>query len=590
MRDGDLNIRDEAFVIRSGRPRVRTTYQLRAALHGGSPEQVVAAARSVVLDWIEEKLGRALPKAILDGESDSEELHGQRIEAVCLEAGREWCLRYSRPDEPLPDRAAEPGRTWSTDVALVVREGHVDLGVRDRCASTQSENSSPPRFRPRFVRDLVDRMDVRDVARLTAHPWVVESDAQLDALHGLVQDARRRLPVVLLTEADARRVPLETRRFLLDESWMASNCRAIAHVVVMPRPQSFGWSARVGRTWSAFQGAVRIYRPGLDFAEDALHDHPLVMPERILVFAEDGRTMEDAFQRYLRDQLVAQLTANEPDWTDFRFVREAKAIHAESLRRELEKRLASEEQTALRRRALAGVEADVAEDLKAAESARAAVHQNAIDQLKRHVHEADELAQAYHDDAKQAVQERDRVLEDNRRLRARIDLLLAGLHRGAGTEMPRVERPHALDEIAEWAAKHLAGSLVLHARAVRGLKDAAFENVGLIVDALELLATVYRDVCMGDTQARERLESGLHELGLQSTPSGDETSLGRQGDAYFIRWPFANSPQKLLKMHLKNNGNSRDPRRCLRIYFFWDPDSLQVVVGWLPSHLPNTYT
>ena len=43
-------------------------------------------------------------------------------------------------------------------------------------------------------------------------------------------------------------------------------------------------------------------------------------------------------------------------------------------------------------------------------------------------------------------------------------------------------------------------------------------------------------------------------------------------------------------MHLKSGGNTRDPTRCLRIYFFWDDDEQQVVVGSLPGHLENRLT
>jgi hypothetical protein len=32
---------------------------------------------------------------------------------------------------------------------------------------------------------------------------------------------------------------------------------------------------------------------------------------------------------------------------------------------------------------------------------------------------------------------------------------------------------------------------------------------------------------------------------------------------------------------------NRRPWRALRIYFSWDDDAQQVVVGWLPSHLRN---
>jgi hypothetical protein len=44
-----------------------------------------------------------------------------------------------------------------------------------------------------------------------------------------------------------------------------------------------------------------------------------------------------------------------------------------------------------------------------------------------------------------------------------------------------------------------------------------------------------------------------------------------------------------LDVHLKK-GTSRESRHCLRIYFFWDEDSDQVVVGHLPDHLTNDLT
>jgi hypothetical protein len=43
-------------------------------------------------------------------------------------------------------------------------------------------------------------------------------------------------------------------------------------------------------------------------------------------------------------------------------------------------------------------------------------------------------------------------------------------------------------------------------------------------------------------------------------------------------------------MHLKPGRNTRDPTRCLRIYFFWDDEEEQAVVGWLPGHLESRLT
>jgi hypothetical protein len=39
--------------------------------------------------------------------------------------------------------------------------------------------------------------------------------------------------------------------------------------------------------------------------------------------------------------------------------------------------------------------------------------------------------------------------------------------------------------------------------------------------------------------------------------------------------------------HLRNNGNSHDPARCLAIYFFWDETISASVICAMPGHLPN---
>ena len=44
-----------------------------------------------------------------------------------------------------------------------------------------------------------------------------------------------------------------------------------------------------------------------------------------------------------------------------------------------------------------------------------------------------------------------------------------------------------------------------------------------------------------------------------------------------------------LDRHLKK-GNSRNSRHCFRLYFFWDDEDEQVVVGWLTSHLDTRQT
>ena len=551
--------RDESFVIRAGRPRVRTTFQLLASIHGGpDPQSLLRQARGIVLEWIGKKVGRPLATALAEGDTCIDELHGQHVEAVALDEGREWTLRYTRPDVPLPDQQAVAGRTWTTDLSLVAGEGCVQLAVRDRCSSTQDGGGPPQLFRPRFVKDLAAALDLRDVRRLEGSAWQIREEAELDALFDLLTDRSRRLPVVLLTEADQRRIGMATRPFLLDHEDLARRCQCRAHVVTMPAQLTFRWSERVGRVWSAFQGAVRTYHAGLDFDNDPLARHPLAMPEWILRFAQDGQTMEDAFTDHLCESLFAFSVTHEPEWTGFRFVPQARSLHAESMRRS------------------AGGDDELAD-----------LYQQEIDRLGRQIQELREQSDTHQLDAIEAADARDLVVEENRALRARIDSLSAALRSGRLVAEAAEPWPTELDKIPDWANRNLMGSLVLAQRALRGLKSAEFRNAELLAKALHLLANEYRQMKMGAENAGELFQQRLESLNLRCTPSGGKTTIEKYHVDYHIKWPFEHSPWQTLGQHLRNKANTRDPRRCLAIYFFWDSDSLQVVVGWLPSHLPN---
>jgi len=64
---------------------------------------------------------------------------------------------------------------------------------------------------------------------------------------------------------------------------------------------------------------------------------------------------------------------------------------------------------------------------------------------------------------------------------------------------------------------------------------------------------------------------------------------GEQGKTYFVRFPTHTDTPRFLEFHLRK-GATKDVRYCLAIYFFWDEDTQQVIVGWLPSHLETRAT
>ena len=78
----------------------------------------------------------------------------------------------------------------------------------------------------------------------------------------------------------------------------------------------------------------------------------------------------------------------------------------------------------------------------------------------------------------------------------------------------------------------------------------------------------------------------VEDLGLEEAPTFAGPRAGEEGDTYFVRYA---GRRMELDRHLKK-GNSREPRRCFRLYFFWDNDEQQVVVGWMPSHLDTRIT
>ncbi len=172
-------------------------------------------------------------------------------------------------------------------------------------------------------------------------------------------------------------------------------------------------------------------------------------------------------------------------------------------------------------------------------------------------------------------------LEEARRgnaaLRARIDTLEAVLK-----SVPRETRassPGSLAEIPEWVDREFPDRLILARKAHKAVRASTYDSLALVCEALELLATHYVD--MRRHGGRTGFQTRLRELHLTDEPvAGSPDKL--KNDPQF--WCRHEGRPLFLERHIKK-GISRDPRECLRIYYAWDDDTRQVVVGHLTSHL-----
>lgn len=191
-----------------------------------------------------------------------------------------------------------------------------------------------------------------------------------------------------------------------------------------------------------------------------------------------------------------------------------------------------------------------------------------------------------------AEEERDQAISDfleikahNAHLQQRIERF-EKQPRGVG-ELITAEIPASLENFEEWCHENLDGAVTLLPRAFRAVEKSQYEDVKLIYKALLLLRDSYVPMRReGGSKRNESFKKVCADLGIEEKPSFSGNRWGEHGDTYRVRY---NGQNRLLKRHLKK-GNARNKRECFRLYFFWEEEERQVVVGSLPAHLPTKIT
>jgi hypothetical protein len=540
------------------------TFQFVGTLRGRSAEPseaVFSTAMEATLKWVAGKFAGTLPPEGLAGDSFDAEITGQVVRCIALREQGLWTLRLVQPDAPYQNQRAVAGRTWSTDVSIAREDDVVRVGVRVVCASLPYATDAIRLTRPYLLVELAETLALFDTRHIEPTPWHLSTTDDLRELRAVLTSSRRTLPVYVLTQPDKRRLEVETREFLLDAELLARRTFGMAYVVTMPPALSFEWTEMVGKPWSVYLGAVRTYRPNLSFEEDALFQHPRILAERVLAFAYNGLKSEEAFTQLLVDQAHRHAAQMRVDWGPLRLLEDARVLQAELARQQAsddEGRVSSllQEVEALKAK-IAGIE-----DERELALQMAADHEFEKNQAKdisyRVQVQLDALRRAYQD--------------------------ISGVNPDAALEIPAT-----YEALPEWLRENFSGRLALHSRAERGLADAVYEDAALVGQALVLLATEYRRMQLGEPGANEAFLTGCRELGLDFGRSISRERAGEQGETYFLRFPRDSPERRFLEFHLRK-GTGRDARHCLAIYFFWDEDTEQVVVGWLPSHLDNRLT
>ncbi|WP_156825250.1 hypothetical protein [Elioraea tepidiphila] len=495
------------------------------------PKDAIQTARRDVLNWAQQRCGGALPKSAWDGEGFEYFAAGRTTLGARLtdNAVELWALRGDDPDKTVP------GRIWTTEIAIGRQDGELPhLSVRLLVASPEEEPDFVPAV-PRLVRQIAADCGLSAGGfPLSDVPRRVSSDEDLAVLIDVLEAPSRRLPV-FVASGDER--ALDPARPLIDVDTLARATIGLAHVVVLPAPFTYGLSDAFGKVRSCYHGAVRVYLPGFDSASDP-YEHPLTLGEFAL---RDSAAIVAGLQQFAAKESLRRARLGQ-DVLAFASVRSAALqIQQET---KASSRTSEADRLADALQQIEALRADLAEKQAEAETNFDLAHQE-------------------EERAKAAETQLHNARERIRQLEAHL------VSRGERVD-EGVQLPGSWSEFVDWCDQTLIGRVVLAPAARRGIRKAEFENVALAAQCVLWLATECRDRRLNGGGT---LSNVVIAAGIENAPCGEDTfRFEFQGRRLEADW------------HVKNGGNTRDPKRCLRIYYAWDEITQQIVVAEMPAH------
>lgn len=536
--------------LRDGRAHIQpvsqVTLRLKPGVHGDRFHETVRD----ILNWLNNRAGQELPEEAWGMKSfEMTDVGAQRTAAVGLTTPLYWAARLDDADKEVARR------TWITEIGVGL-DSNLDVifGTRLICVARGDNPPFPPTV-PGFVRSILAAGRCELDGQITdGNPHSVETEADAEWLVALLEQKDRIGDVVVLAHQEDDGKPPQT---ILNANSLARKLHGIAHVVILSSAGSYALTDRVGKDLSVYRQAVRTYRPGFRAWIDEPGRHPLAMPTRVMAWNNGGVA---GFESELCAHVITDsvyVPGREERLPSFTSVRQIAA--------KLEREAAR----------LGG--ATDAELVKLYEDENLRLSADMQEQREL----SEELLQEAERERDVATERANDAIAQAMLARERIRHLKKSLAEATG-KPDETPIPDDLVGFEEWCKEHLAGSVVVNSRAFQGIKKSEFQEPSLIYQALLVLRDYYVPMRInGGTEYQAAYLQALGALHIEESQTGDGAKF--EGNEYTVRYQ---GKRRDLDRHLKA-GNSREPRFCFRLYFFWDDESQVVVVGWLPSHLEN---
>lgn len=445
------------------------------------------------------------------------------------EGVRLYALGWSYP------APSDAGLIWNVSSTIAQSNGRTEVGLVIRIGSREY-TVSPPDFEfrpPRIVRTLLEDFHCTIGGRAVRAAPTALGAADIDLFAETLRSPARRLPVVLFS-----REPYFDK-CLASPTKVAAMLAGLGEVVVMDdKWASFRLTAAVGKPQSCFNGAVRIYWPGVSESGEVRADRPL-LPEEV-------QQMGDA----VGERLLRRLT----QVAAFRFVEMPTTREA---------REATDAQRAEQLRANSG---DLDWLLKQNEDLLSA-RKNA------------DLAR---DDAQM------RVLELEEEVQALRDNLRA-MTEYAGDQAPAQEpvqdvRPETVREALDAAEAEFADALAVWPSAQRSADDCDFARPREVYEALMAVADVAKKYFAARAAGRSigHWADIFEKMGFKYAATESQTTMTKYGQERDFK---SDDGTRRIEKHLTLGGG--DKKNCMQVYFDVQEEPPRFVIAHCGRHLPT---
>lgn len=510
-----------------------------------------------IYSWVKKKFpGMQLPERV---RTIHKSFISQNADIIYIPSEQYFCMRTVHQD------LSDSNRFWITEAEVMNMNEELMIGIKNSYTSTEPDNSLTAFGIPVFLRKLQSNCFLMDGCGRTGKLRKIVSEKELDELFDLIMDSSRKLPVIVISQ-DNRVIKdnieffEDKEGYLVDGEKLAKKLELRAHVFYLPIEFQEEWTKAIGMEWSVFNGAIRTYNSNASFNGTEYYGHPYILPNKILAMdyvTKDGKICVggQAFRHILVHRIEEDNARRRIEWN--------KIGHKFYFNKSMEQY--KDTKTRI------GIDDERKEYYKELDIENDQLREENID-LSNKINIAES-------EVDQMRKENQKYVSINYANQMRIRNLEKQIQEIRGKKA-EIEYPTEYSQIPQWVETHFRGKIELSNRALRALKEAVYCDIELVGKALELLATEYFDLKLG-VGDKAVYDAKLKELYLKDEQAISKVSAGEQGEEYYIKY---NGQKKKFDKHL-SKGDGRDPRKCLRIYYFWDDETNMVVIGSLPYHL-----